>query len=271
VIGGGPAGMEAARVAALRGHSVVLAEATPELGGMVNFAAKLPKRHAMIDVTKWMETEIYRLGVDVRLSTFIEGEDITEIGADVVIIATGSSPRMDGIQVTNPGQVASNMDQPHVLSSVDLLTHGRNQIGKTALVVDDVGHYEALGVAEFLQEEGAAVTFVTTRKAIGSEVESALMVDPALERLNKGNFTILERHRLVNVGEDSATIAPTYEGSDVEVDAETVVYVSANRGNRDLYNDLAEAGSAVHIVGDANSPRFMQIAIREGHMAAKGV
>jgi len=127
IIGGGPAGMEAARVAALRGHQVTLAEATTELGGMVNFAAKLPKRHGIADLTVWLEAEIYRLGVDVRLSTYLEAGDVAAFGADHVIVATGSSPRMDGVQVTNPGLPAQHMKQSHVLSSVDLLTHGRNQ------------------------------------------------------------------------------------------------------------------------------------------------
>ncbi len=272
VIGGGPAGMEAARVAALRGHQVTLAEATTELGGMVNFAAKLPKRHGIADLTVWLEAEIYRLGVDVRLSTYIEADDVADMGADAVIVATGSTPRMDGVQVTNPGLPARNMDQPHVLSSVDLLTHGRNQIGKTAVVVDDVGHYEALGIAEYLQENGAHVTLVTSRKALGTEIESALMVDPALERLDNGKFTLLTRHRLASVGDDDAVIGTTYEGGiEKRVDAETLVFISANKANRELYVELEEAGANVQVIGDANAPRFMQVAVREGHLAAKAI
>jgi pyruvate/2-oxoglutarate dehydrogenase complex dihydrolipoamide dehydrogenase (E3) component len=179
---------------------------------------------------------------------------------------------MDGVQVTNPGLPARNMDQPHVLSSVDLLTHGRNQIGKTAVVVDDVGHYEALGIAEYLQENGAHVTLVTSRKALGTEIESALMVDPALERLDNGKFTLLTRHRLASVGDDDAVIGTTYEGGiEKTVDAETVVFISANKANRELYVELEEAGANVQVIGDANAPRFMQVAVREGHLAAKAI
>lgn len=273
VIGGGPAGMEAARVAAIRGHDVVLAEATPALGGMVNFAAKLPKRHGIADSVAWLESEIYRLGVEVRLSTYMEAGDVQAEGADAVIVATGSQARMDGLQSTNPGAPVANFERPNVLSSVDLLSHGRNMIGKSAVVVDDVGHYEALGVAEYLVENGASVTFLSTKKELGAKVETALMVEPALERLAaaKEDFTLIIRHRLMDVGEDEAVIAPVYEGPKRSVPAETVVFVSANRPNRELYNELSGQVGDLHIVGDANSPRFLGAAFREGHLAAKAV
>jgi len=271
VIGGGPAGMEAARVAALRGHQVALAEASKELGGMLNFAAKLPKRHGIMDLKTWQEAEIYRLGIEVRLSTYLDADDVIAENADAVIIATGSRPRSDGIQSTNPGAPISNFDRPNVLTSVDLLSHGRNLIGKSAVVVDDVGHYEAIGVAEYLVENGTAVTFLSTKPAFGPKVESALQVEPALERLSNGDFQLYIRHRLLEVGDDEALIAPTHEGSSWTVPAETVVLVSAPRPNRELYNELRDQIDDLLIVGDANSPRFIDAATREGHLAARSI
>jgi 2,4-dienoyl-CoA reductase-like NADH-dependent reductase (Old Yellow Enzyme family)/thioredoxin reductase len=271
VIGGGPAGLEAARVAALRGHKVILAEATDELGGMMNFAARLPKRHGIADITKWQEAEIFRLGVEVRLGTYMEMDDVVAENPDAVIVATGSMPRMDGIQSTNPGEPIGHFERPNVLSSLDLLTHGRNRIGKSAVVIDDVGHYEAIGVAEYLMEAGASVSFITTQAMFGAKVESALMTEPALERLDKGRFRIYTRHRVTDVGDEEAIIQPTYEGAAHAIPAETVVFVSANRPNRDLYNELRGKIPQVHVVGDANSPRFLQTAIREGHLAAKAI
>lgn len=271
VIGGGPAGMEAARVAALRGHNVTLAEASSELGGMMQFAAKLPKRHGINDILVWLESEVYRLGVDVRLSTYMEAGDVRDEAPDAVIVATGSSPRMDGIQSTNPGEVIHGMDLPSVMSSVDLLSQGRNRIGKSAVVVDDSGHYEAIGVAEYLAENGASVTFLSTQISFGSKVETALMTEPALERLAQHDFEFLTRYRLMDVDEEEATIAPVYDGPSRKVPAETVIVVTANRPNRDLYNELKDDIPAAHIVGDANSPRFVETAIREGHVAAKAI
>jgi 2,4-dienoyl-CoA reductase-like NADH-dependent reductase (Old Yellow Enzyme family)/thioredoxin reductase len=271
VVGGGPAGMEAARVAALRVHSVTLFEATPELGGTLSVAAQLPKRHGIADINSWLENEIFRLGVNVRLSTYAEASDIVGENPDAVIIATGAMPRMDGIQSTNPGEPIKGIDQPNVFSSSDLLLYGRNRIGKTAVVVDDTGHFEAVGIAEFLAENGADVTFVTTHKGFAPKVETALMTEPALERLAKGNFKLLIRHRVTEIENDEAVIAPTFEGPSFKAPAETVVFVSQNRPNRDLYNDLGGKVETLSIVGDANSPRFLQTAIREGHLAARGL
>jgi NADPH-dependent 2,4-dienoyl-CoA reductase/sulfur reductase-like enzyme len=270
VIGGGPAGLEAARVAALRGHKVVLAEATDELGGMMNFAAKLPKRHGIADITKWQEAEIFRLGVEVRLGTYMETDDVLAANPDAVIVATGSMPRMDGIQSTNPGEPIGHFDRPNVLSSVDLLTHGRNRIGKTAVVVDDTGHYEAVGIAEYLIENGATVSYINTQAMFAPKVETALMTEPALERMGD-KLRVYTRYRVTDIGDEEATIAPTYPGEAKPVPAETVVFVSPNRPNRDLCNELKGKVAEVHVVGDANSPRFLQTAIREGHLAAKAI
>jgi NADPH-dependent 2,4-dienoyl-CoA reductase/sulfur reductase-like enzyme len=270
VVGGGPAGLEAARVAALRGHKVILAEATDQLGGMMNFAAKLPKRHGIADIVKWQEAEIFRLGVEVRLSTYMEADEVLAEAPDAVIVATGSMPRMDGIQSTNPGEAVDGFDRPNVLSSIDLLTHGRNRIGKTAVVVDDVGHYEAVGVAEYLIEGGAAVSYLSTQAAFAPKVETALMTEPALERMGD-RLRVYTRHRLTRAGEEEAVIAPTYSSAEARIPAETVVFVSANRPSRELFDDLRERVAEVHVVGDANSPRFLQTAIREGHLAAKSI
>jgi hypothetical protein len=151
------------------------------------------------------------------------------------------------------------------------LTHGRNRIGKSAVVVDDVGHYEAIGVAEYLMESGASVSFITTQAMFGTKVESALMTEPALERLNRGKFQVFTRYRMTDIGDEEATIQPTYEGAPVAVPAETVVFVSPNRPNRELFDELKGRIAEVHVVGDANSPRFLQTAIREGHLAAKAI
>src|SRR3546814_9053492 len=88
----------------LRGHNVILAEAAPQLGGQVRIAALAPRHQGIGDYTLWQEAEIYRLGVDVRLSTYLDGGDADAFGADRIIIATGSSPRVDGVQMAIPAR-----------------------------------------------------------------------------------------------------------------------------------------------------------------------
>jgi 2,4-dienoyl-CoA reductase-like NADH-dependent reductase (Old Yellow Enzyme family) len=273
VVGGGVGGMEAARVAALRGHKVVLFEAAPRLGGGLLLAGRLPTRHGITDIVIWLEQEIYRLGVDVRLSTYAEAGDILAEQPDAVLIATGSVPRMDGVQNSNPGEPIAGHHLPHVLSSHDVLAANRRWEGLRVTVLDDTGHYEALGIAEHLVTDGAHVTFVTPFKQLGFKVENALMVEPVLERIGaaSGSMEILLRHRILVVREGEADLAPTYAGRTHTVIADAVVLVTPNRPLNDLQATLVGQLVLVKAIGDALSPRNLQTAIREGHIVARGI
>jgi len=275
VVGGGPAGMEAARVAALRGHLVTLAEAMPELGGTILVAAKAPTRHVMKDFTTWLEQEIYRLGVQVRLSTYVEGDDVLAESWDAVIVATGSSPRLDGILASNPTEPVLGIDQPHVISSNDLLIGAQPDLGRSAVVIDDGGHYEGLAAAEYLVERDIEVNFVTRHISVAPRVEWALMVEPALTRLSRGKFTPYTRSRILSIGLHTATMAPIYlRGSNISTQtlpADTVVLVTPNRSNRELYDSLIGKVPDVRIVGDASSARYLPNAVRDGYMAGAAV
>jgi len=271
VVGGGPAGMEAARVSVLRGHQVTLAQAESVLGGSVLIAAKAPTRSSLRDITMWMEQEIYRLGVKVLLSTYIEAEEATAERFDEVILATGSTPRMDGIQVSNPGEPILGMQQAHVFSSHDVLLDDRLTSGaRTALVIDESGHYEAVAVTEALQLRGISVTFVTSYISFAPKMDSALMNEPALQRIaRRGNFMFHARTRVISIEKGFSTIGPTYLNAQEcqMIPSDIVVFISPNRPNRDLYQVLTSRGMRVQVVGDANSPRNLLNAIREGHLA----
>jgi len=275
VIGGGVAGMEAARIAALRGHDVVLAEADSDLGGMVRIAAKAPTRHAIMDIAIWQEREIYQRGVEVRLSTYMEQADVEAENPDAVIIATGSLPRMDGVVLSNPGEPTSGMTQPYVISSVDLFTGAHLDLGKHALVVDDVGHYEAMGVTEELLNRGLNVTFVTRHPGIGHQLDGAFMTAPTLGRFAQDRFRLFTRSRVKSIANSMALVGPTYAMTNNSgyhsVPADTAVFVTYNRPNRDLYNALQDSGINVRIIGDALTPGMMEAAIRGGYLAGAGV
>ncbi|HEX4508283.1 MAG TPA: FAD-dependent oxidoreductase, partial [Alphaproteobacteria bacterium] len=147
IVGGGPSGMESARIAALMGHKVMLAEAGSKLGGAIQAARRAPKLHTIGDIIDWQERELYRLGVEVRLGTYMEADAVLAEEADMVVISTGSQPRMDGVQFGEPGIPLPGFDLPHVLSSHDLLLGAPRDLGKSAVVLDDTGHYEALAAA----------------------------------------------------------------------------------------------------------------------------
>lgn len=273
VIGGGPAGLEAARVAALRGHRVTLLEASSHLGGMVNLAARLPTRHGLMDYIHWQESELARLGVEVALNRYIEAEDVIAGKPDAVVVATGSLPRAEGLQIRDPGRAITGLDAAHVYSSVELLSRPRKLSGLQALVVDDVGHYEGLGVSEYLLDQGVVkATLITPGAALGPLVEAALMTGPVLDRLGRHGeaFEALTRYRLAAVTAGESLVEPVHGGQARTLAADLVVYIGAPGVNRTL-SALLPADTAVQLVGDAHSPRGLQRAVSEGHRAGRSI
>ena len=275
VIGGGPSGMEAARVAALRGHRVTLCEAQPKLGGALQLAALGPTRHGLLDLTVWLEQEIYRLGVEVKLSTYVEASDVTAMQPDAVIVATGSVPRMDGVQMANPGEPFQGMEQRHVKSSWDVLSDPKAiENVESAVVIDDLGHYEAIAVSEYLVTRGIKVNYVSRHIAFAPLAEPALMTEPALRRLGQQNFRLHLRSRAIRIDAGEVLVGPTYS-SDAEaalkLPAQLVVFISVNRCMRELHNELRGHLSQVELIGDARSPRQLQQAMLEGHRAGAAV
>jgi len=237
-------------------------------------ARRAPRRQTIGDVVDWLTSEVYRLGVEVRLSTYMDADDIAAEAADEVILAVGSLPRKDGFQLYAPDDVPAGIEQAHVVTSVDLLTGAaRAPDGGDAVVFDSTGHYEAIGAAEYLVEHGCNVTFVTGHHAIAPKMEVSFTIDPALERLARmGRFRLLTRSQLIAILPDRVQVAPIYAPQLVEeVSARLVVLVTPYEANRDLKEELASRGIAAQLVGDALSPRFLRTAIREGHFAARAL
>jgi NADPH-dependent glutamate synthase beta subunit-like oxidoreductase len=273
VVGGGPAGLEAARVAALCGHEVTLVEASSRLGGALNVATRSPRFALLGDIVGWLGSAVERAGVAVELDTFVSADDVAGYGADTVVVATGSSPRMDGLQPAWPAEPARGVDQTHVLSSTALLTGGVPDGARSALVLDTVGHFEAIAAAQFLAGEGVAITFVTSLPSFGGLwVLSTGRDVPALEHLYEGDFTLLTRHHLVEIGASTCVVRPLESSRTREVPADVVVLVTQNEPSRGLYDELLARGVRdVFLVGDASTPRDLQAAIAEGHRAARAI
>jgi 2,4-dienoyl-CoA reductase-like NADH-dependent reductase (Old Yellow Enzyme family)/thioredoxin reductase len=271
VVGGGPGGMEAARAAALRGHKVILAEAAPRLGGALDYIRNAPSLQTMGDYRIWIESEIFRLGVEVRTSTYMDAGDVRAEKPDVVILATGASPDLSGFQVAMPSQPMIADPGARVISSIDLLSDQRNDWGSRAVVYDDTGDYEAIACAEYLIARGVHVTFVSRQAMFGQIMEATARAEPALDRLGKdGLLRVILRARIVEAKPGEAVIVA--HGSPQEtVPAETVVFVGYKVPNDDLAAALADDGIPVHRIGDALSGRDLQTAIREGHLAGRAI
>ena len=273
VIGGGPAGLEAARVARLRGHLVTLYEAYDQLGGALNVARRAPKTQGLDDILEWYKTELRRLGVECRLSALMEADDIAALDPEVVIVATGAEPTMDGRLIAAPGEVVDGIDAPHVRTSVQLLTQPPPTAGSEALVVDDVGQYEAVSVVEFLLQHGVHVTAATRLPMFGPLVDAAMRMTPALERINAApaRFATLTRVTLASVRPGKATVRSLAGAADSTVAADLVVLVTYKTPRGALAAELAGRVPDVRVVGDALAARDLQVAIREGNEAARAI
>ncbi len=270
VIGGGPSGMETARIAALRGHEVILAEAMADLGGTLNYAGMAPTRQQFNDFVHWADRAVYAAGVDVRLSTYVTEDDLASIAPDHIVLATGAEPRVDGVQLSHPGEPFEGKELAHVISSNELFADSNCQ-ATNALVIDETGHYEALAAAEFLISRGASVTFVTRHYSIAPRMEGPHMIEPFLERMADKPFTFHERKRVLKVDGQSAVIKSIHDGPEITINADLVVHVSMNRPRDELVPAIKETGIPFSYVGDAISPRFLVAAIASGNAAGRTI
>jgi 2,4-dienoyl-CoA reductase-like NADH-dependent reductase (Old Yellow Enzyme family)/thioredoxin reductase len=273
VVGGGPAGLEAARVAALGGHQVTLVESSGTLGGALDAARRGPRTALLGEIVDWLGSEVRRLSVTVELGVTVLADDVIAREADAVILATGSRPRLDGLQPARPFEPAQGVALPHVLSSQTLLQSGARDDARTALVLDTVGHFEAITAAEALIARGLEVTFLTSLPSFGGPLVQATQRDiSALEFLYTGNFKVLTRHHLVEIREDTCVVRSLQGTRPSEVLADIVVLVTPNEPNREIYESLrGEDVGTVRLIGDAAAPRDMQTAIAEGHSAGRSL
>jgi hypothetical protein len=158
VVGGGPAGLEAARVAAERGHSVVLFEAADKLGGQMLIAVRASWRRDLIGIIDWRVSELEKLGVTVRLNSFADAATVLAERPDVVVVATGGVPDIEPLDGAD-----------HCANVWDILT-GVTAAQHEVLVYDGMGRHEAVSCALHLAERGHAVQFVTLDDIVGMEM-----------------------------------------------------------------------------------------------------
>jgi 2,4-dienoyl-CoA reductase-like NADH-dependent reductase (Old Yellow Enzyme family) len=271
VAGGGPAGLEAARGAALAGHTVTLCEMTNALGGQVAIASLAPHRADWGAITQWLGDEVERVGVKVRLRTAVEPDLVREENPDVVIVATGSTPRRDGFQSKRPTYQLPGVGLPHVYTSWDVFGFGgRAEVGATALVFDDAGGFEAIATAEMLAAAGASVTVVTRHPIMGAIVPAReWTVALPRERLLASGARHVGQGYLEEIRPGEVDVGVFGSDERITCPADTVVLVGYNLPNRELADALDGFAGPVHLVGDAAGGSNLEQAIREGHMVAR--
>ncbi|MGB1255748.1 MAG: FAD-dependent oxidoreductase [Thiolinea sp.] len=243
IVGGGPAGMEAARVLALRGYSVVLFEAQSELGGQIRLAAQIPWRKDLIGIAEWLSGELTHLGVDIRFNTYAEAEDVLVEEPDVVIVATGGLPDMEDL----PGLELC-------LSSWDVLA-GEAQASGSVLMFDETGRHAGAGAADYLAEKGAAVELISVDGSFGRELtETDIIVQRRrFAQLGLKVSTDLELLAVERIGEQfKVRMRNLLSGHTEERIVDQVVAERGTMPMDELFNAL-KAGSANQGVTDIDA------------------
>lgn len=265
VVGGGPAGLEAARTAAIRGHEVELHEAQRDLGGQIRMAASVRERADFASHTKWLEAELDRLGVTIKRGSFVDPDMIEAIAADEVIIATGGTPETGIPQTLVPSVPIPGSQLPHVFTSWDVLGFGgRAKIGNHVVIWDDLGNFEALTVGLHLVNQGVKVTFVTRHDFVGAKMPFPLgTVQAARERFLAGDVEVIGASRPVEITPEGMTIQWVDNTKQRFIEADTVVLVGWHHPNNELSEVLVEMGIAHHTIGDVNGSQDVMRAIRE--------
>ncbi|WP_349295184.1 NADH:flavin oxidoreductase (plasmid) [Thioclava sp. 'Guangxiensis'] len=230
VVGAGPAGLEAARVAALRGHKVTVLEAANEAGGQIRLTAQDPRRREMLAVTEWRMSECDTLGVSFKFNCFAEGEDVLAQEPQVVVVATGGLPR------TDLGQPGADL----AISAWDILS-GDVTPASEVLIFDEAGDHAGLMAAERITAAGGKVELVSADRALAPEV-MAMNLTPYIRALQGRDFRTTLTWRLKAATREGNRIKVTL-GSDYgpEEEERLVDQLVVNSGTLpldDLYFDL---------------------------------
>lgn len=257
VVGGGLAGTEAARVAAMRGHKVTLLERGKRLGGQLLLAMATPGRDDFEDQVYFEENEMERLGVDVRLEADVDAAGVRALRPDAVVIATGSVPR---VPTGVPG-----VDLPHVVLAWDVLA-GRAKVGDRVAVVSQEDYYETPCVAEYLADRGKHVEVFTKSVHLGFEI-ARYSVGMVVRRMEECGVAVHPNLVLKAVTPDALELVSAYGPTTYRKEGfDTVVLVYGSVPHPALYEQLKAEGGIpeLFVAGSAWLPRFMAEAARHG-------
>jgi NADPH-dependent 2,4-dienoyl-CoA reductase/sulfur reductase-like enzyme len=266
VVGGGPAGLEAARVAAERGHEVTLWERGAALGGQFRLAGLQPSRGQVSDLLAWHGRRLAALGVTVRLGMAATADDVSTFGADEVIIATGARPARAGFQRALPMvDRLPGVDGADVVAIHDVLDGTATPtLGRRVLVLDDLNDWRGLGTAAHLAESGHETTIVTAASVVAGGLFHSAADGPLRARFARAGGRSIPGTAVVAWGAGRATLRQTLTGAETDFGADTLVIAETPVAETALATELTSRGIAYHLIGDAVAPRRASLAFYEG-------
>ncbi len=292
IVGGGPAGMQAAKVAAQRGFRVKLYERQNELGGQINLLVRVPNRVEFGDAVRNLQHEILRFaqddrvnaqddrkagkddrrfaqdgseaGVEVQLGVEVTAEMVEREQPDAVIIATGSLPLLPPI----PGS-----ELPHVATVWQVIQGEKTaQPGEYVIVYDQIGFHQATGTAELLADKGCKVEFVTPQFFVGGDLSITLDIELWYRRALAKGMQLTPDYFLASFGPNSATIINNYTGQQRQLENVALAVMATPQAVNDaLYHQLQGKVKQLFRIGDCLAPRRVENAILDGERAARAL
>jgi 2,4-dienoyl-CoA reductase (NADPH2) len=260
VAGAGPAGLEAARVAAESGHDVVVYEQADVTGGQLRIAAAGPTREELLDFVFYLERELSRLGVELRLETPATREAVLADEPDLVVSATGASP----LEPDFPFDADAN-----VVTVWDLLGGAVKQLPARAAVLDDGGGFwHGVSAAEYLAERGSAVELLTPARGVALAIPHESL-GGVLRRLRSNGVRFRPLVTVTSVRGTTVSLADAVTGEPDETEAELLVVRTMLRVNDDLLRELDGEVPALVAVGDCSAARRLSHAVLDANSAVR--
>jgi 2,4-dienoyl-CoA reductase (NADPH2) len=262
VLGGGPAGMEAARLAAARGHHVVLFEKEPVLGGKVVSGAKVGGHGEYANVSTYLEREVRRSNnIVLRIGEAASVDTVASLAPKTVVVATGATPVVPEIESDGSIPVVSGFE-----------TMASDLSGQHVMVLDEDGYWWGAQAAEESIRRGAKLTFVTRFFEPFRELPTVSRI-AALRQLDGSGATVLALHQLLRVSKRTAIVQHYASTREIRIEnVDLIVSIGPQVPNDACVADLRRAGIAdIRIVGDAVTPRRLRHAINEAHAVARSL
>ena len=260
VAGAGPGGLEAARVAAESGHEVILYERNETLGGQLRIAAAGPTREELLDYVLYLEREVRRLGVEVRVGSEATPASVLERAPDLVVCAAGATPEPPAFPISG---------EARVVTVWDLLDGKVEGVGGRVLVVDDgAGFWHGISAAEYAAERAATVELVTPARGVALAIPHESIAN-VLRRLGANAVRARVLTSVVRVDGPTVFLTVGFAHEPMETTADLVVVRTAMRANDDLVRALEGEGPALALVGDASAPRRLNHAVLDANLAVR--
>ena len=261
MVGAGPAGTEAAALAAELGHRVTLLERSDQIGGQLAVAALARMNHQYADWIEWQWHRLRQLRVTVELGLQASLDDVLTRDPGVIVVATGARPRVPDV---------SGVDLPQVITSVAALT-GSVPPGDRVVVVSEDDRAAPLAVADHLAGAGHQVTLVYQSPAPSPQV-GKYSIGSVLARLDADGVRLVPMARAVAIRPGAVELAHSYSDRRWTLDgADTVVLACGSVSDDALYQELRTRHPAVHLLGDAYAPRRLSFATRQARDLVRAV